>query len=171
MPSLGSLLIRAKAPEAADIAVVLAGDYYGRRILKGAELVRQGYVSKVLISGPKGFYGSYESEYAIAYAVEKGFPREWFIPFHHSATSTEEEAAAIIPELRRMRVQHYLLVTSDYHTGRAGRIFRRHGRDLQVTVVAAPDESFHAESWWKSREGRKTFYMEWSKTVATALGL
>jgi hypothetical protein len=38
-------------------------------------------------------------------------------------------------------------------------------------MVAAPDEYFSADGWWKDREARKTFLVEWMKTVATWLGM
>jgi hypothetical protein len=40
-----------------------------------------------------------------------------------------------------------------------------------MRTVTAPDEYFHPDSWWRSREGQKTVFFEWSKTVATALGI
>ena len=66
--ALGAYLIRADQPAHADYAVVLAGDARGHRIIKGAELVRQGYVRKALISGPPGCYGIIESELAVNFA-------------------------------------------------------------------------------------------------------
>ncbi len=174
MSALGRVLIREDGPAKADIAVVLAGDKYGNRILKGAELVRQGYVPAVLVSGP-GFYNTYESDMAIAYAVHRGEPLQWFIPVPHHAESTAEEAWEVLRALEIRNARTFLLVTSDYHTARAGRIFRKAIRDsnagLEMRVVAAPDRWFRADSWWKSREGRKIFLSEWMKTVASALGM
>jgi len=40
-----------------------------------------------------------------------------------------------------------------------------------MRVVAAPDRWFRADGWWKSREGLKIAFMEWSKTFATAAGI
>jgi hypothetical protein len=37
--------------------------------------------------------------------------------------------------------------------------------------VAAPDQYFSPDGWWKSREGRKIFLVEWEKTFATWVGL
>ena len=66
------------------------------------------------------------------------------------------------------------MVTSDYHTARSARIYlateRALGGGPAMRVVAAPDRHFQIDSWWKSREGLKTVFMEWSKTVATAVG-
>lgn len=168
-------LIRDDGPAKADIAVVLAGDFWGNRITKGAELVRLGYVPVALVSGPPGFYGQHECEPEIAYAVRRGYPAEWFVPFPNQARSTQEEAWAILPELQRLNTHRMLLVTSDYHTGRALRIFRdvegKMASQIDIRAVAAPDQEFHAESWWRSRQGQKITFMEWTKTLAGALGL
>ena len=47
---LGSYLVQAGPPEKADAALVLAGDNSGNRILTAVELMRQGYVRKVVVS-------------------------------------------------------------------------------------------------------------------------
>jgi uncharacterized SAM-binding protein YcdF (DUF218 family) len=97
LPVLGHFLVEASAPQKADMAVVLAGDYFGHRIVRGAELVRAGHVPHALVSGSPGFYGFHECDMAIPFAVKKGYPAEWFIPFPHEANSTEEEASYVIP--------------------------------------------------------------------------
>ena len=175
LSGLGYALIHDDGPAKADIAVVLAGDLYGHRILKGGELARAGYVPAVLVSGPSGNYGLHESDLAIAFAVRHGFSADLFIPFPNDTLSTREEAAAVLAELRRRNVKSFLLVTSDYHTARARRLYlaaeRASGGGPQVRTVAAPDEFFRADSWWRSRQGQKIAFMEWSKTVATVFGL
>jgi uncharacterized SAM-binding protein YcdF (DUF218 family) len=175
LPALGYALVHDDGPAKADIAVVLAGDQLGHRIEKAAELVREGYVPAALVSGPGGFYGLHESDFAIAYAVRQGFPEQWFIALPHSALSTREEAPVILAELRRRNVRSFLLVTSDFHTARARRIFLAAERAMTggptIRMVAAPNQFFRPDSWWRSREGQKTVFFEWSKTVATALGM
>jgi uncharacterized SAM-binding protein YcdF (DUF218 family) len=171
LAALGSRLVSAGPPEKSDIVVVLAGDGFGNRILRGAELVREGYAPKVLVSGPAGIYGMHESDLAISFATKAGYPESYFVPFPHEARSTMEEAQAIVPELRKTGARNILLVTSDFHTRRAGNIFRRAAPDLSFHVVAAPDRYFTANGWWKNREGRKTFAIEWMKTIAEWLGL
>ena len=171
MSALGGYLIRADQPTHADYAVVLAGDFFGHRVIEGAELVRQGFVRKALVSGPKGCYGVAESELAVNFAVKHGYPVDYFVPFPHSAASTREEAQVVIPELRKLGAHSFLLVTSNYHTRRAGIIFRELSDGLQMHVISVPDEHFRPDSWWRDREAQKTFYMEWSKTVASLLGI
>jgi uncharacterized SAM-binding protein YcdF (DUF218 family) len=175
LPVFGYALIHDDGPAKADIAVVPAGDAYGHRILKAAELVRQGYVPAVLVSGPAGEYGQYESDLAIPFAVRHGYPAACFIAFPNSSLSTHEEAILILAELRRRNVHNFLLVTSSYHTARAGRTYRslagESGGGLTFRTVATPTEFFLPDSWWRVREGRKIVFNEWIKTIAAALGL
>jgi uncharacterized SAM-binding protein YcdF (DUF218 family) len=169
--TLGTVLVRDDGPERADIAVVLAGDNYGKRITRAAELVKAGYVPRVLVSGPTEFYGVPESQLAIDFAARQGFPKEWFLPYVFRANSTRDEARTLVPVMRRMGARSFLLVTSDYHTGRAGRIFAKACGDMKMRVIAAPDAQFHSFNWWRSRDGRKQWFFEWSKTVAEFVGL
>ena len=148
------------------MVLVLAGDSYGNRILKGAELVREGFAAKAVISGPDGVYGFYESDLAIPFAVKAGYPEDYFVPFRHSAKSTREEATASLDELHQLGAHRVLLVTSLYHTRRAGNLFRTIAPGITFIVVAAPDRYFTPNGWWHDREARKTFLNEWMKTVA-----
>jgi uncharacterized SAM-binding protein YcdF (DUF218 family) len=175
LSALGYALLHDDGPAKADIAVVLAGDYQGHRIEKAGELIRAGYVPAALISGPPGFYGLHECDFAIAYAVGKGFPAQWFIALPNSALDTRAEANVVLAELRRRRVRSFLVVTSDYHSARARRVYlaaeRGMGGGPALRMVTVPDEYFRPDSWWRNREGQKTAFFEWSKTVANALGI
>jgi uncharacterized SAM-binding protein YcdF (DUF218 family) len=169
--AFASYLVRSGPPGKADMILVLGGDAYGNRILTAAELVRRGYAPKILVSGPPGFYGYHECDLAIPFAEKAGYPASYFLHFEHDATSTQEEAMVDTAELRRLEAKRVLLVTSDFHTRRAGKIFRATAPDLTFYVVAAPDAHFTVQGWWHDREGRKTFVLEWEKTVAGWVGM
>jgi uncharacterized SAM-binding protein YcdF (DUF218 family) len=171
LAALGSYLVRAEAPEKADIALVLAGDSEGNRILTAGMLARRGYISRVLVSGPSGMYGHYECDLAIPFAVKAGYPESYFLHFEHNAQSTQEEARNTVARLRQLGAHKVLLVTSDYHTRRAGKIFRAAGPDLQFVVVAAPDNSFTPGGWWHTRQGEKVAFIEWLKTITEPFGI
>jgi uncharacterized SAM-binding protein YcdF (DUF218 family) len=166
LAALGNFLVIAGPPQKADVIVVLAGDGFGHRILKAGELIKEGYAPNALISGPDGNYGIYECDLAIPFAVRAGDPEAYFTHLEHHARSTAEEAQEVVRKLRELGVKRVILVTSDYHTRRSGKIFRRAAPDLDFIVVAAPDEFFKPDSWWHNREGSKTFVFEWLKTVA-----
>jgi uncharacterized SAM-binding protein YcdF (DUF218 family) len=175
LAALGRGLVHDEGPGKAEMAVVLAGDMSGRRLISSAELVRQGWVPRVLVSGPAGFYGVNEADAAIRFGISKGFPAEWFVALPHTAMSTREEAAVILADLKTRQIHSFLLVTSNYHTARARRIFlameRRMGGGPSMRVVAAPDQYFTPTGWWFSREGKKTTFLEWTKTVTGAFGI
>jgi uncharacterized SAM-binding protein YcdF (DUF218 family) len=166
LTALGNFLVKAEPPQKADVIVVLAGDGFGHRILKAGELVKEGYAPKALISGPDGSYGNYECDLAIPFAVKAGDPESDFLHFEHHGRSTEEEARAVVIKLHEMGVKRVIVVTSNFHTRRAGWIFRRAAPDLDFIVVSSPDEFFKPDSWWHEREARKIFLYEWMKTVS-----
>jgi uncharacterized SAM-binding protein YcdF (DUF218 family) len=175
LAAMGAALVHDDGPAKADIAVVLAGDFWGNRILTAGGLVRAGFVPDVLVSGPPGFYGAHECDAAIRFATGKGYPAQWFIPAPHNALNTRDESRALLEDLRRRNVHSFLLVTSDYHTARSRRLFlsaeRAMGGGPAMRVLAAPDQFFTAGAWWRNREGRKTALMEWFKTITGALGI
>lgn len=168
---LGSYLVQAGPPEKADVALVLAGDGRGNRILTAAKLVRDGFVPKVIVSGPDGNYALHECDLAIPFAVRAGFPEAYFLHFENSARSTRDEAQQAAVMIRKLGAHKVLLVTTDYHTRRAGRMYREAAPDLEIHTVAAPDKYFSAGGWWHNREGQKTALYEWMKTVASWVNL
>jgi uncharacterized SAM-binding protein YcdF (DUF218 family) len=173
--ALGRALVEDDGPAKADAVVVLGGDAWGTRLETAARLVRLGYAPVVLISGAPAAYGANEADLAIPYIVRQGYPAEWFVPLRNQAMSTREESFLLLRELRQRQVHSMILVTSEFHTARAARIFRASeralGYPLETRVVPAPDRYFHAGSWWRNREGRKTALGEWEKTIANVLGI
>lgn len=174
LPVFGYALIHDDGPMKADIAVVLAGDATGKRIEKAAQLIKAGYVPAALIDGPEGQYGFNEAELAIPFIVKEGYPAAWFIAFPIDAHSTKAESQLVLEELRRRNVHSFLLVTSDYHSGRSRRIFlateKKLAYQLPFHTVTSPDKYFRAGNWWWHRESEKTVFSEWTKTISTALG-
>jgi uncharacterized SAM-binding protein YcdF (DUF218 family) len=171
LAALGGYLVRSDPPAHADMIVVLGGDFFGNRILKAGELVRQGFASQALVSGTGDVYGLYEPDLEIAFAVRHGYPKSYFVSFPIEARSTQTEADQVVSELRQRHMRQIDIVTSNYHTRRAGRIFRSKAPDLEIHMIAAPDRDFTPDGWWKTREGQKVFLDEWMKTVARWFGL
>jgi uncharacterized SAM-binding protein YcdF (DUF218 family) len=164
---LGAALVSSEAPQKADAIAVLGGDYLGRRILAAARLAQQGYAPKVIVTGSARIYGNFESDLAIDFAVRHGFSRDLFVPVHKGAFSTVEEARAlVIPMARSMGVHKLLVVTSEFHTGRSRRIYRREAQGIEIHTVAADTQAWDRGYWWTNREGRKIWLMEATKNVA-----
>jgi uncharacterized SAM-binding protein YcdF (DUF218 family) len=171
MAALGGYLVRAEPPAHADMIVVLAGDFSGNRILTAGDLVRQGFAPKALVSGPSGAYGLHESDLAIQFAVRHGYPESCFIAFPNDSRSTKSEADDVLAVLAKYHVHSVDIVTSNYHTRRAGNIWRAKASSLTIHMIASPDTFFTPGNWWRDRDARKTFLLEWMKTVATWVGM
>jgi uncharacterized SAM-binding protein YcdF (DUF218 family) len=163
--------VRASPPVQADMIVVLAGDFSGNRILLAGDLVRHGFASKALVSGTSGEYGLHETDLAIPFAVRHGYPESYFVALPNDARSTKAEADDVLAALNTWHAHRIDIVTSNYHTRRAGNIYRAKAPGLEIHMVAAPDVFFTPDGWWRDRDARKVFLMEWMKTVATWLGM
>lgn len=171
LPLPGQVLVKGSEPAPADAIVVLGGDYAGFRVQAGAELVKEGYAPRVLISGNNWYFGLWECEVAIDFAVQNGQPREIFEAFRHSAGSTDEELQMLFAEASRRNWKSLLIVTSNFHTRRTGILVNRlRPKGLDVRVVSSPDRFFVPDQWWWHRESRKTLLYEWMKLGAVMVG-
>jgi len=172
LTAAGRALVEDDGPQKAACILVLGGDDYGDRIIKAAQLAQAGYAPFVVVDGPPALIG-HESDTTIQYAVQKGFPASLFrsvwLPPGVDSTSTEVQYVAN-KVFRPNHISKVLLVTSNFHTRRAARFIRREVPWLQVVVVPAPDPFFKPDSWWKTRNGKKTFLLEWTKTVTEWFG-
>ncbi len=72
--------------------------------------------------------------------------------------------------MRQSDFHSYILLTSNYHTRRAARVFRLSAPDLTCIPVAANSSEFPVDSWWQHRTAQKTFFYEWVKTIAYWMG-
>jgi uncharacterized SAM-binding protein YcdF (DUF218 family) len=169
--AIGGYLVKTDPAVKADLALVLAGDAYGDRIKYAGELVRKGYAPYVLVSGPSGNYGYHECDLAIPFAVKAGYPESYFVHAEHDGRSTTEEAQDMIPYLKARHASTVLLVTSDFHTRRAGRTFRSVIPGVNFIVEGAPGSEFSPGGWWHNRQGRKICFGEWTRTVAQWFGI
>ena len=175
LSAIGRLLVWDDGPAAADAAVVLAGDFTGSRLRGAADLVRSGLVPVVLVSGPGEIYGVNEADAAIRLVTSQGYPPAWFVPVRHASTSTIQEGRALLDELARRKVRRVNVVTSNFHTRRARRIYieleRERGGGPEIRIVAVPYVDYDPAAWWHSREGRKVAFFEWTKSITSLVGI
>jgi len=164
---LGAFLVSSQRPQSADLILVLAGDFWGPRVVKGADLAMQGYAPLVLMSSTP-YQGRPDGELAIEFLIKQGYPARLFQYYNHDARSTIEEAIALRPELARRGVRRVLLVTTAYHSRRAGMVFRLFCPGIRFITIPAPD-SYHPDAWWKDPHSERLFRSEWSKILGTLL--
>lgn len=168
LTELAEPLVENDGPHKADAIVVMGGDQFCTRVVKGAQLAQAGWAPLVYVSSPP-IFTAHESDFTIPYAEERGYPAKLFEALPSNVDSTQDEAVYLGKVMREHHVQTLLLVTSNYHTARAARLMRRNNPGLTVYAEPAPDPYFTVSGWWKSRSGEKTFLLEWMKTVESLL--
>lgn len=171
LQAAGGFLVATEVPEAADVIVVLGGDSNGVRAIQGCNLLKQKFAPQLWMSGNQNFFGQNESEAARDFVVARGCEASQVVALKQPVDSTRDEAVLIGRRLREQGAKSCLLVTSNYHTRRTGRIFRVTNPDIQFRVVAAPNPDFPVHEWWRHRYSQRIFLNEWMKTVAYLVGL
>lgn len=158
----GSLLVVDEAPLPADAIVVLGDDNYpADRAAHAAALYRDRWAPRVLASGR--YLRPYASIADLMHRdlVERGVPSEAVVRFANHGSNTREEAIAVNQFARQQRWRRLIVVTSNFHTRRASYIFHRVlDPSIQVRIVAARDSGFDPDTWWYSRHGVKTLFLE-----------
>lgn len=156
--------------EKAQAIVVLGGDnVMGDRVRHAAELYRQGWAPRVVLSGTSICSYFNEVELMEREATNLGVPADHLIPVRQHATSTLEEALALRPVLAQHNFRKIIVVTSNFHTRRARRIFRAvyQKQGTQVIVSATADSNFNPARWWQDREARALLFLEVVKSLYT----
>jgi uncharacterized SAM-binding protein YcdF (DUF218 family) len=152
-------------PEKADVILVLAGETKTRPPL-GLQLLSQGYAPRLVLDVPaeERIYQWKLSELAGKYLESLPASKATSVcPIH--GLSTRDEARDALQCLQSLGVRNVLIVTSDYHSGRALAIFRHELPRMHFSVAGAHDELQFGRSWWKHRQWAKTFLGEITKFV------
>jgi uncharacterized SAM-binding protein YcdF (DUF218 family) len=166
-------------PSHADGAIVLQGSMVSEdaRMAGAVRLLQQNVVDKILLSLPEtSYWGQSLPNLARAY-LQKRYGNEVADRFEFCETgpgvdSTEQEARAIMPCIQERRWQSIVVVTSNFHSRRAGMIWRRTWRQtkshIQIRVDGVADPSFSPDGWWRRRLYAKTWFFESIKLATSA---
>lgn len=149
-------------PERADY-IFIPGSGYGELAVKAAELYRQGYAEKIVVSGRysilgDGFAGPlsppeyvgrrYETEsgFMAAVLVEHGVPDTAIIQ-ETQATYTYENAIYTRKLLGTERVKKALLVCQTFHARRSLLYYQQQFPDTEFCVCPAVTREITRENW------------------------
>ena len=132
------------------------------------ELLRAGYGKHLLLdaSSDSSYYGRTPAEYADAFLKQDAKDMAGQVsvcPFEDDSTDTETKYVARC--LASFHPTSVLLVTSDWHTARAGSIFARRLPQYHWSAAAAHDDRIFGLNWWRHREWAKTTFQEWLKVI------
>jgi uncharacterized SAM-binding protein YcdF (DUF218 family) len=175
------LLIAADpVPSHVDAAVVLQGSILAEKArLAGAiGLLRRGVADRLLLNIPReSYWGQSIPPVARAY-VEHAYgsdiaARIDFCEMGAEVNSTAQEAEAAMGCVQEHHWRGIAVVTSDYHTRRAGMLWRRtiKRRDpaMHVTISGVLDPEFQ-KPWWRHRQSAKIWFEECLKLAWTTFG-
>ena len=158
----GEFWVVEEPPEKSDAIVLLGDDNYpANRAARAAELYRAGWAPRIVASGR--YLRPYASIAQLMQRdlVEHGVPASAIIQLPSLAANTREEAVLVRRLADRQHWRRVLVVTSNFHTRRAGHIYARVFRNsAEVRMVAAIDSGYDPANWWRSRSGIKIFFME-----------
>jgi uncharacterized SAM-binding protein YcdF (DUF218 family) len=162
---LAGLWIVSETVEDADAAVVLGGGLETRPFA-AAELYRNGFVRRVLISRvPAAFsYGIPvdHTELNRRVLLERGVPASAIEVFGMSNKNTRDEAVALREWAKRNRLSTFVIPTEIFSTRRVQLIFRRELAATmgQVKIQAVEPKQYTQFDWWKSKAGVLAFQAE-----------
>lgn len=167
-------------PDHVDGAVALQGSMAAEKArLSGAiDLLLRGTAAGVLLSVPRESYWGQPTVPVAQSYIERIYgggvaARVKFCQTGPEVDSTAQEAEAIGMCLQEAQWHTVLVVTSNYHTRRAGMIWRRMiGKQypgIRVWIDGVADPDFQ-QPWWRSRRSAKIWLMESLKVVVTLFG-
>ena len=172
LSAVGRTLIVEDPLRPAGAILVLGGETReGDRVAHAVQLYKRGLAPLLVLSGTPVGFRTHEADIMRRHAEFLGVPAERILAVKHNADSTLEEAGLVVPVLRSRGVNEVILVTSNYHTARAKRIFAKAAGPSGPTFLASPmqDGNFEPEGWWMTRRHAKTFVYEAIKTVWSAI--
>jgi uncharacterized SAM-binding protein YcdF (DUF218 family) len=81
--------------------------------------------------------------------------------------STLSESRLLLAECQKRNFRTIIVVTSNFHTRRAKRIFDRLFKDAGIRVLMHPsaDMSFRVDHWWTRRADARMWLLEMEKLV------
>jgi len=102
-----------------------------------------------------------------------GIPPERIVIGAGSVDSTAEEGAMLRKLTAGRGWRTVIVVTSKYHTRRAGFAIRRalEGTGVEIVVRASRYDAADPARWWRQRNDIRVLMSEWPKLIAYRLGL
>lgn len=169
--------------EKADALFVLDGARV-ERWLEGYDLYAAGYAPRIVLSPgrdepaerllrARGIQFPREIELRRNALIQLGVPPDAIVTDMNQVDNTAAEAAELREMARARGWRSVIVVTSKYHTRRAGLAFRRtfDGTGVRIAVRASKYDLSDPARWWRRRGDFRFVISEWPKLFAYRLGL
>jgi len=180
---LGAFLYDEQPLQRADAIFVFAGTRM-ERALEAADLYKQGYATLVVLTeelsdgaidalARRGIMVPTDAEVARDVMIRLGMPPDAIViaPGVHNSTGQEAQTLRSLARVRGWR--RVIVVTSKFHTRRAGLAARREvgGMGVEVVAHASRYDSAGAVHWWGTRSDVRWVLLETEKIIAYWLRL
>jgi uncharacterized SAM-binding protein YcdF (DUF218 family) len=160
----GRLLVATDDVERSDAVLSLSGDPLGLRLERAAQVYAQTGSSLLVVFIDDE--GTAAAAQAADEAVSLGVPMS-AVRVVGPVGSTADEAGLTATLAQRCDWTSVTVVTSPYHTRRAGWTFDRTLNDDVRVAVTESGENFAAATWWADGSDRGSVLSEWAKGVAS----
>ena len=149
-----------------DVAVVLTGG--SLRLQHGFDLLREGMVEKLFISGVARGASLQEvvQEIKNTAAVDSITPK---VTLGYEANDTQGNAEETARWLQREHIKSLRLVTANYHMPRAVAEFRASAPEVEIIPDPVLPEHFRREDWWRYPGTIRLIFSEYHKYIARRL--
>jgi uncharacterized SAM-binding protein YcdF (DUF218 family) len=169
LPLVAEWLDIDQTPQCVPYVLILPGDE-GRRALTAAALVRIGLAREVLIPENPASADVADgitlptAQISRRILLHAGIADVHIVLLPSQSRTTFDDARALA-EFLRDREPEVTIVTSAFHTRRAGFVFRKvFGTDAnRIRVVSAPNPGFETDDWWQRPEGLRLILTEYLK--------
>ena len=169
MPAMGRWLVVVENLQPADLIFVLGGDAEVRPVV-GAWAHKQGLGKKILYSQPSDRFEPEvpfdppERELIPAILRKAGVPEWDIVPLPGEVDGTLGEGERLRDYLKQNGGETVLVVTTNWHTRRAGWILQKKVGDLaRIHMLPAPSPGFDTSVWWRSPGGVEMVLAEYLK--------
>jgi uncharacterized SAM-binding protein YcdF (DUF218 family) len=166
-----------------DAIFVLAGTR-AERLLEAIDLYKEGYAPLVALSPgrpetgesllrARGVRFPSEVELERDALLQSGIPAAAILATNGYVDNTAQEANLLRAMVRAHGWRSVMVVTSKYHTRRAGFAFRRglEGTGARAVIRASRYDPSDPARWWRYRSDFRFAGSEWQKLIAYRLGL
>lgn len=155
-----------QSPQKADVIIVLSGG--AGRVEKAAELYKEGYAPKMILSNVNGYAGSVGNLFDTA--LECNVSKNDIIT-EDFARSTYENAEYTLTIMDEYNYNSAIIVSSDFHMRRVKFNFDRfYGNSGIRLIYVSSKTNFNASRWWIDSFSRGLVFEEYSKMIGNFFG-
>jgi len=162
LPGYAGFFQKQNATKGADAIICLSG---GRttRVVESLRLWNQGYSNELFVTSEKPRNAEFSKlelshlQFAEAVSAKMKLEASWKVlpSLTGGATSTFDEAKDALAYAKQKNWKRIIIVTDEFHTGRAFYAFNKTFAEskVRVEVAGAVNEVFSINNWWKSDIG------------------